>query len=105
MICQTFSEKALCLSQGLSKQICPDAEYTVLGIFSNEEQVCIVAEVTATHTGAGGPLPPSDPPFKSTAQLTYHMTFDEYDKITKLHKVFDIYTFWKQFQWPLPGVD
>jgi hypothetical protein len=91
--------------QGITKQICPDSKYKITSICSNEEDVMIMGTLSGTHTGQGGPLTPSDPPRKFTVDFSAVAHFDEFDKISHCHKVFDKYSLWSQLGWPLPGVD
>jgi len=90
--------------KAISTVVAPDATYDVLSLTSNANAVTIVAEMKATHTGQVEGLcpPPANPPKKTTCHYVYTMSFDCSGKITGMHKVFDIFTAFTKFGWPLP---
>ena len=69
----------------------PDFKYQIVSITSNLKEVVFFANMTATHTGQSGPVPPSNPPLKTKASYVYRVMFNDENKVTGLHKCFDIY--------------
>ena len=79
----------------------PDFEYQIVSITSNHREVVFFANMSATHTGQGGPIPPSSPPLKTSSSYVYRVMFDDQLKITGIHKCFDIYTAFRKLNWPI----
>jgi len=82
----------------------PDGKYEVLSLTWNTDTVTIVAEMTGTHVKQveGLTPPPFDPPRKTKCHYTYTMSFSCCGKIKHMFKVFDIFTGFTRFGWPLP---
>eukprot|EP00013_Stygamoeba_regulata_P026853 CAMPEP_0177655664 /NCGR_PEP_ID=MMETSP0447-20121125/15105_1 /TAXON_ID=0 /ORGANISM="Stygamoeba regulata, Strain BSH-02190019" /LENGTH=145 /DNA_ID=CAMNT_0019159633 /DNA_START=134 /DNA_END=571 /DNA_ORIENTATION=- len=90
--------------KGLVSGIAPDAKYEILSKTSNETQVVFVCLFHGTHTLPGGPVPVADPPKKMSCPYTYTITVDPAtNKVTSLYKVFDIFSGFSAWGWPLPG--
>eukprot|EP00937_MAST-01D_sp_MAST-1D-sp2_P007696 g7696.t1 len=89
--------------QAIATQVAPDAKVELLHLATNEEEVMLMAQMTATHTGLGGPSPPSNPAKRMAVQYSYVMHFDMANKLTELKMVFDICTMYRAWGWPLPG--
>ncbi len=79
----------------------PDFKYNIISITSNDNDVVFYATFTATHSGKGGPIEPSNPPKKCEGTYVYKITFDNNNKITKMEKCFDIFTAFNGLGWPL----
>jgi hypothetical protein len=69
-------------------RICPDANYIVKSFAANEERnnVCVYSVITGTHTGEGGPCPPTGR--TTTTGYVYCMEFDG-DKIRHMTKIWN----------------
>eukprot|EP00340_Litonotus_pictus_P001349 CAMPEP_0170525934 /NCGR_PEP_ID=MMETSP0209-20121228/11385_1 /TAXON_ID=665100 ORGANISM="Litonotus pictus, Strain P1" /NCGR_SAMPLE_ID=MMETSP0209 /ASSEMBLY_ACC=CAM_ASM_000301 /LENGTH=134 /DNA_ID=CAMNT_0010815469 /DNA_START=36 /DNA_END=440 /DNA_ORIENTATION=+ len=80
--------------------IAPDAKYEVLSCTTNDTQVVYCAIFTATHTGEGGPVKPSDPPKKTACDYAYIIDFKE-GKVSHMRKIFDKLTGFSKLGWPL----
>ena len=72
--------------QAMATQVAPDATFKINCLCTNEEQVSIFAEMTGTHTGLGGPCPPSNPPKRMTVQYSYVMHFNR-TSIDSIHQL------------------
>ena len=76
----------------------PDAEYEIKSFATDEERnnVSAYAVITGTHTGEGGPLPPTG---KSTeSDYVYVMEFDG-DKIRHMTKIWNAPWAMKELGW------
>ena len=89
--------------QAMATQVAPDATFEIKCLCTNEEQVSIFAEMSGTHTGLGGPCPPQNPPKRMSVQYCYTMHFNMANQLTELSMVFDIFSMYRQWEWPLPG--
>ena len=89
--------------QAIATQVAPDAKVVIKALMTCGEDVSIMAEMTGTHTGLGGPCPPANPPKRMVCQYSYVLKFNDEDKLTELHMVFDLLTMYRQWGWPLPG--
>jgi predicted ester cyclase len=87
--------------QNIIKGPMPDFKYEIESITYNENEVSFYATFTGTHTGQGGPVPPSNPPKKTKGTYVYKVTLDQDGKVTKMNKCFDIFTAFKALGWPL----
>jgi len=77
----------------------PDARYDLRSFAVDEARrgVCAYAVFSATHTGEGGPCPPTG---KSTStDYVYVMEFDENDKIRHLTKIWHAGLAMKDLGW------
>ncbi len=76
----------------------PDAQYAIKSFATDEERnnVSAYGVFTATHTGQGGPLPPTGK--KTTTDYVYVMEF-EGDKITHMTKIWHAGLAMKELGW------
>jgi len=75
----------------------PNARYVLDATTSNESSVVFVATFYGTHSGEGGPCPPTG---KSMASpYVYWLTFNGDGKITKMVKVWNGPDAFKQVGW------
>jgi len=86
-------------------KVTSEPSYEIKFLTSNENTVTIVAEMNAVHTGfiEGFCPQPQSPPKKCTCHYSYTLSFSCCGKIKAMHKVFDIFTAFTAFGWPLPG--
>lgn len=87
--------------KGLVSGIMPDATYEVISATHSADTYVFCAKFFGTHTLGGGPVPPSDPPKKTSCDYAYIIWFDKDHKITKMRKIWDQLTAFKQLGWPI----
>ncbi|KAL6048053.1 hypothetical protein QOT17_002012 [Balamuthia mandrillaris] len=75
--------------QGFKSKTCPDFSYVIESRCSNDTDVTFVCSCEFTHTGEGGPKPPSNPPKRGSCWYSYTFRFNEEGKVVKMMKVFD----------------
>ena len=71
----------------------------------NDNYICFVGSVTATHTGRGGPVEPSDPPKVSTDDYCEMFKLDDEGRIVEIRDLWDYYRAFRALGWPLPNPD
>lgn len=76
----------------------PDIEYEVTSLAVDEDRgnVCVCAVLSGTHTGEGGPMPPTGKRVES--DYAYLMEFRE-DKIEHVTKIWNAHHAMKQLGW------
>ena len=79
-------------------KVCPDASYVVKSFATDDSSktVCAFAVISATHTGEGGPVPPTGR--KTVTEYVYAMEFDG-NKIKHMTKIWNPGWTMKELGW------
>ena len=89
--------------KGLVAGPMPDAKYEVMSKTQGEGHSVYCAKFLATHTGEGGPVAASDPPKKTACDYVYIIWYNGEHKVTRMRKIWDQLTAFKQLGWPIPA--
>eukprot|EP00755_Sulcionema_specki_P020342 Sspe_Gene.71655::Locus_42561_Transcript_1_1_Confidence_1.000_Length_3641::g.71655::m.71655/K15013/ACSBG; long-chain-fatty-acid--CoA ligase ACSBG len=82
------------------KHISKDLECEIKTTSVTGNEVTISASATGTHTGRGGPVPPTKR--RMTTMYTYTFSFDAAGRLSRLTKVWDVYAMYMGWGWPFP---